>query len=214
MKKFLYIIILVVATILSGCEKGDTLPPIPNGNSYIIGDNEYELEVIDRYYVIYKAADEERIMDAINDGGFVVSKQSREYKLDITEPYVMPALLADCRCAEIDGVENPYELVDWIYITRKFKGNFGASNLVRVYAGVNDKGRDRSLVERYASHVKVHVIEEQNITLAQPYIIYTLACTSRSAGNFIQISNWFNQLGDFHHAEPDFNDAFDLGIED
>ncbi len=187
MKKYLYIIAFVVATILSGCEKDDIFPPVPSGNSYIAGGNEYQLETIDRYYVIYKAADEENIMAAISDGGFVVSKQSRVYKLNSVEPYVMPAVLADCRSAEIDGVGNPCELVDWAYITQKFKGNFGASNLVRVYAVVNDNGNDRSLIQKYASHVNVHVIEEQYITLDQSYIIYTLACTSQSAGNFIQI---------------------------
>lgn len=216
MKWFPVFLILAFASCSNDSEPsiGPPAPPAPPDTpeepEYVFHDDYCTLDGVrffleslsERYYIIYKSAHSATVLGQLKEKGFVVTK-TRPYTLYLPNGTSMPEILKDCQTAFISGAGDPEEIDHLVYINHLYlfeNTEVGESNCL--YVGFDEQNEEEQLrlLHEYASKLKVQVFCRG--TYAP---VYTLFCTRESAGNHVEIANWFAEIGNFRYGEPELN---------
>ena len=195
------------------------LPPLPpavieiaegeyDGYFYEVGRRR-EVEIIpDKFYIIFKEADLERMLRQLADNGFTICSDDiwRYYTKHWTH-IGFPAELFDCACMEIEGSGDIKKLDGLVYYTHLYYDRhspypdmvIGGSNYVslRIF-----RAEDIEIVDRYARDMHFYIVER---TGGIKGLDVELVCTSESSGTHVQIANYLHETGLFDWVQPELN---------
>lgn len=201
--------------ILGGCgtlsNDGNTDLGLGNeGSKYVFHDDFYydptkedgkcDLEKThDEYFVSIDAEKEEMVLAELADEGFQIiygpiTKSFQSYDYEIPDFCKNNKILCVKGSGDITSIQN------LVFYNNLYNDEYGLSQVGKSNAFHVRCSKNRiDLVLQYAEQHKVYPV-----TYVPEYEMFYLLCTSDSAGNPVEMSNWFIEEAGFEYAMPNY----------
>lgn len=198
------VILTLAALMLCGCSKDDEATFVFHNDYYWNNGTKIPCRPIpNRWYVIYKAADSARILSEFERLGFSYENHRAYGTKEASLRY--PEELRNCNHMTVTASYDPADAVEGIvssgnvYILLPSEMECGGSNFIT--ASLNDETQ-LELLKEYAKSLRIFITYTIRF---DSFIGVFLACTNRSAGDFVQVANWLHETGDFGSVHPLFD---------
>ena len=179
-----------------------------DGYFYEVGRRREGEIIPDKFYIIFKEADLERMLRQLADNDFTICSDAIwRYDTKHWTHTGFPAELFDCACMEIEGSGDIKKLDGLVYYTHLYYDRHSAwpdmviGSLNYVYIRIF-KAEDIEIVDRYARDMHLYIINRNGGIKG---LDMTLVCTTESAGTHVQVANYLHETGLFDSVQPDFN---------
>lgn len=202
MQKLLLFILLFLA---AGCEHADQKDKyIMHDDFYYIEDGRFYLEEIaNEYFVIVKQDRQEYVIDQLLQKGFKLIGQPYAWNVPNMANHGSLDEISDCVVFTIKGDQNIASITDIVYSNNLYLTSAGdkvgssiESNTFMVKLSKEDKDGQIERLRTLAIQHGYLLIGE----MSRDY--FKLACTNRTAGNNVEMSNWFIEVAGFDTAQP------------
>lgn len=206
-------VILAVTFSILGCHGiDDRIEERPHGKygSYYRGADRflYMPSSPDEYFVVFESRMSQDVLNALKDKGFEITKEPvyGSYEHLFQDGYEVPPALTAIGAAEVCGKAHIGEIPGLIYscnLYYYYQWRLGYSMTFKVMYDPDNEDDQISLIKKYSEmHGLIPMGKGDTIYPS----LFRLLCTNKSAGNVLEMSNWFIEEGGFIHCEPDFMD--------
>lgn len=168
--------------------------------------------ITDEYYIIVKTDGIEEVLNFLNNNGFLIKVHPSEINFDsspydddsFVNAYETPIILSNCSALVVKGKGNILKTPQLIYSNNLYyndtnKRITGLSNTFYIHY---DKKDEIKQIEKILKHADILQFAPLYNGLKSSYIY--CACTNASAGNPVELSNWFVEELGFPAAYPSF----------
>lgn len=205
------VLLSLAALLLCGCSKDDNGTYVFHNDFFYYHGEKIPIRPIeDRWYVIIKTADSERILSEFERNGIVMDKDSyRDIGIDKSPWFDVPEELKDCHELVVTSSKDPAEVVSGIinsnhlYLVEHYTYEDNVSNGLSVGIAEANATEAMASLKRYVSELGVYIISCDEF---YGDLFLMLACTNRSAGDNVQVANWLYETGQFMFAAPVIGD--------
>ena len=202
--------ILISAILLTACMADDPVQERPFGEygTYYRGTGvfNYMPSAPDYHYVVFRSDMSEDVLSGLEAKGFEITEgpDYGSYASYFQDGYEIPDALTAMGAVVVHGEGSFKSVPGLIYSSNLYyfiDHKRGRSMTFKVVYDENDEANQIRLLNEYArKHNLIPMGKSDN----DYYSIFRLLCTNDSAGNVLEMSNWFAEEGGFIHCEPDF----------
>ena len=157
------------------------------------------------YYIVFDGNMTREILAELDKREFEVMEGPvyGSYEDVFSNEYTVPSTFKSLAAVTIKGKGNTNKLPGVIYrnnLYYYFDNKIGRSMTFKVLYDIEDEDNQIRKIEQYAQMHNLIPLGKGDTDLPS----FRLACTTKSSGNVLEMSNWFVEEGDFIHCEPDF----------
>ena len=204
--------ILISAILLTACMADDPVQERPYGEygTYYRGAGGgvfyYMPSVPDYHYVVFRSDLSEDVLSGLEAKGFEITEgpDYGSYASYFQDGYEIPDALTAMGAVVVHGEGSFKSVPGLIYSSNLYYfdlNKIGRSMTFKVVYDENDEANQIRLLNEYArKHNLIPMGKSEEYRLPA----FCLLCTDKSAGNVLEMSNWFAEEGGFIHCEPDF----------
>lgn len=204
------LLILLTTSVLAGlfcsCEPAEVGTHGEYGTYYRGYDRfRYMPSVPTEYYLVFDSKMKQEILTELDKREFEVMEGPvyGSYEEIFSKGYTVPSEFKSLGAVTIKGKHSTSKLPGVIYINNLyyyFDDKIGRSMTFKVLYDIKDEENQIRQIEQYAQIHNLVPLGRGDTELPS----FRLACTTKSAGNVLEMSNWFVEEGGFIHCEPDF----------
>ena len=191
-------------------EQGDRIPDnqedgyVFHDDFYYIDDGKLYLEPIeDEYFVIVKEDNQEQVVDQLLNSGFSLIGKTYAWNISHDGSYGSLDEIKGCVTFNVKGNQEISSISDIVYSNNLYLtptgervGGSVESNTFLVKLSKSEKDKQIDSLKKYASQHCFLIMGE----MSRDY--FKLACTDKTSGNSVEMSNWFVEVAGFDIAQP------------
>lgn len=210
MKKILYIAALFAAFACTPAEQGDS--NLDNqGDYYVFHDDFYYIDegkfnlepITGEYFVIVKKDNQEQVVDQLINNGFRLIDKPYVWNISNKGSYGSLEEIMNCVFFTVKGDREITSISDIVYSNNLYLTSTGErvggsveSNTFMIKLSEEEKDIQLETLKKYAVQHSFLIMGE----MSRGY--FKMACTNKTSGNSVEMSNWFVEEAGFDMAQP------------
>ena len=150
----------------------------------------------DEYYIRFDTEHKEEVMKKLRKRGFQITRDPVDSRYGFDD-FEIPDYLEYCSTVSVKGSGKISDIPHVIYSNHLYKlgeAMFGRSNRFHVFYEYEQADEQLKTIFKYAEEFKIHPIQTYKF-YGTPYWLISFACTNDSAGNPVELANWFTEAG-------------------
>lgn len=210
-------ICLVLPFLLSSCEqaKPDVQEEYNFNDGYYLyqGKKIYLTPVEDEYTIVFKAEDQNEVLDYLEKNGWEIlfdgpygTPDQTHYDFDVPD-YVKSSVSAQIKgSGNVGMIPHVYFFINAHMLQDGIQPVYLSNSISVKYHDEESYGDRLSEALEYAQQLKIVPVRISDL-VSSKYVKFI--CTNESAGNPLELANWFCEEKGFTSAEPGFVEQWD-----